>query len=376
MIAAGHVFDESATWTQRATLTPLCTGSAVQRCAAQLFALAPAARAVLKPLALPITSCPRLAGAHVLAAPVLRHALQRRPVDVVHAWGVSAAAAAHHASAGRWPIAVTLLDAGLSAADRKLLRTLLTGTTRLAIACGSGTVLRRLVESGIPAERCVIIRPPVDLGVLNAARRSDRRQALGLGPDVDVCLLAGPWDAGHDHFAGLLAGALRHTAGARTAVVLAGAGRELDALPRFTAGLSDPRVCVRAPAAWRMEQVIAACDTLLLPARHDLDPTLLAWAMGAGLSIVAAAFPSVAELITHSVNGYLYKPGPPRTQGVALAHRLADRPDRRRLADSARSQAYEVFSVRRYVDQTLQLYDNLRAGRPAANEITDTARTA
>jgi hypothetical protein len=44
-----------------------------------------------------------------------------------------------------------------------------------------------------------------------------------------------------------------------------------------------------------------------------------------------------------------------------------------KVRETARAQAFEVFSVRRYADQCARLYDNLLAGRAVSDGIADAA---
>ena len=53
--------------------------------------------------------------------------------------------------------------------------------------------------------------------------------------------------------------------------------------------------------------------------------------------------------------------------------RLHDRVDFAKLKETARGQAYEVFSLRRFVEQTGRLYENAMSGAAADAEITDPA---
>jgi len=48
---------------------------------------------------------------------------------------------------------------------------------------------------------------------------------------------------------------------------------------------------------------------------------------------------------------------------VVVAALLDDRDTLKKMAHTAHGQAFEVFSVRRYVDQHTRLYDNLLANR-------------
>ena len=52
------------------------------------------------------------------------------------------------------------------------------------------------------------------------------------------------------------------------------------------------------------------------------------------------------------------------------------RPEGARRTETARGQAYEVFSVRAAIDHTERVYANVLAGKPAAEGVADTAVVA
>ena len=77
-------------------------------------------------------------------------------------------------------------------------------------------------------------------------------------------------------------------------------------------------------------------------------------------------------MIAHRHNGLLVKPEALRPTALRLAA-LFDHDNLTGLADTARAQAYEVFGLRRCIDQHAALYENLLAGRTPGAGIDDSA---
>src|SRR5207302_5683116 len=105
---------------------------------------------------------------------------------------------------------------------------------------------------------------------------------------------------------------------------------------------------IEPPAEWGWPELVSAADVMVEAADEICATEPLAWAMAAGLPIVGKAIRSVAELIAHSHNGLLSKTGEPAGLASVLLDIFDDPTRRRTLTDTARGQAYEVFSMREY----------------------------
>jgi glycosyltransferase involved in cell wall biosynthesis len=95
--------------------------------------------------------------------------------------------------------------------------------------------------------------------------------------------------------------------------------------------------------------------------------------MAAGTAVVGTAVHSIAELVAHKVNGLLFKQVPGRSMSAAILARLQDRASQEKAKEVARGQAYEAFGLRRYIEQTTRLYENVLSGSPPREGITDSA---
>src|SRR5262249_14084454 len=108
--------------------------------------------------------------------------------------------------------------------------------------------------------------------------------------------------------------------------------------------------------------LLGAMDVFVLPSLWEGLPLSLVLAMGAGLPVVTTPVGGVPEVVTHEANGLLVPPGDAAALGAALARVFADRPLRERLSREAPA-VRALFGVDRYVDQIVNLYDQLMEPR-------------
>ena len=373
MTTVCHVFDESTRWEQRVGVSTLMEGGASPDQRPYLFAVDPTARRVLSLLDAEVKLCPRRLGLDALAAPRLGRALHAVNAELLHAWGPHAAAAARTATAGGVPLVVSLSNPALSPSELKLLRTV-AQMHRCAFACGSELVRRRLIENGVPPARCVALRPAVDFALINTVRQGTLRTELGLLPEEQAILVPAPISRPHAHLEAYWAVMLRGELTSNIHLIIPPGSRMQARIARLAAGQRRPESLIVAPADVPFEELIAAADVLLLPVTEDVDPTAIAWALAAGVTVVGAAVPALTELITHKVNGYLYNPRNQAGAALTIARLLDERPDEARCREVGRGQAYEAFGLRRYLEQTHQLYQNVTAGAAADHQITDSGK--
>jgi hypothetical protein len=122
------------------------------------------------------------------------------------------------------------------------------------------------------------------------------------------------------------------------------------------------------------EDLCVAADALVLADVGDCSATAVAWAMAAGTPIIAPATYATTELLAHTLNAMLYKPGLTwRRTAVDICRLMLRLDETGKRTEVARGQAYEVFSLQRMVQQMRQVYVNLQAGSPPSREIRDPA---
>ena len=315
----------------------------------------------------------------VLASPAVARFLAAARVDIVCAWGISAALAAWmalRALSGRRPaLVLELFDPALGMADRKLLR-VASGIGGLSIVCGSQIVRRRLIEAGVGPEFCAVIRPGVDFATINTIRRGSLRASLGIAPTETAVLLPEPVRRDEGTFSGFWAAVLLHELGEGFRIIVPGRSREVDRIRRLAAALpAAPRLLTPGPDV-PFEHLVAIADVLLVSDRNEVPTTAIAWAMASGAAVIAAAGYSITELVAHKVNGLLFSPRAARSMIPRIVKLLRDRESQVRLKEAARGQAYEVFSTRRYVDQHISVFQNVLRGTAPGRGITDSAAVA
>ncbi|GEM_PF-1155010 len=384
MPAIVHVFDDSGGWEQRVAASQLLDRLPSDRFPQSLAAIHPIPDTLRRGLDRPIVLCAARIGLTFTAAPALRTFQEKRHAEVIHAWGVRAAIAA--VAAGAKLLVVELFDPGEAVRGVKQLRTL-ARARNFAVVCSCEIVRRRLIEGGLPPDATVVIRPGVDLGRINAARRGGLRESLGLRPDQHVVLSNAPLHRDGGQFDTASALTLLSHFQTNLALILpsefcergANAGRdqrEKDRIIRFVRSMPQRPALVTPPDTVPYEELVAASDTLVAAPRGDAPTTAIAWAMGAKTAVLGSAVHCVAELIANKVNGRLFKQTPGKSMATTIARLLRDRSSYNALTEAAHGQAYEIFSVRRYVDQHVRLYENLRNGVTPAEGIVDSSRVA
>lgn len=264
---------------------------------------------------------------HALAAlPALRRALRRDGgVDAVHAWSLSACAAAG-VLVPRLPRTLTLTQ-GMTergwATLRRLVAMRRTRPERVEVLSEARRV--EASEAGIPGDLLHVVPPDVDASLLRMADRAACRAAWGADDDTHVIALLGdpppaPDALRADLGLGLVYETVGHALGRRPRVLMIKhplAYRRLPAqqmMDNYGVGeilAQDARVA----APWL---VLPGCDTALFVG-DSAGGLGLRWAMAAGVRIVAERGPTVEEWLGDAEDSaLLYDRGQPKR----LAHRL------------------------------------------------------
>ncbi|MDO8629027.1 MAG: glycosyltransferase family 4 protein [Phycisphaerales bacterium] len=366
-----HLFDAATGWEQRVAVSQLLDRLPRDHFTQMIAAVDPAAVPPLRSLATPLRVFPRFARLNALVAPLFARFVETNRCDVIHAWGPDAAAVA--AMASRRPLVVELFDPALASRSVKLLRTL-ARPKEFGIICSCELVRRRMIEGGVPSGSCVTVRPGIDFAFVNRLRRGPLRERLGISPDDFAILLPDPVTRNAGHFEAFAAGALMNHLAGNVKFIVPGRSPEQQRIARFAAvAPSRPRIITPGEAA-PFEQLIPTADALVVPSDADVSTTAIAWAMASRVAVIAAAGYAVAELIANKVNGLLFK----RTQGksstAALVKLLEDRTAQAKVKEAAHGQAYEVFSLRRCIEQHTRVYKNVISGAAPGEGITDSAQ--
>jgi glycosyltransferase involved in cell wall biosynthesis len=86
--------------------------------------------------------------------------------------------------------------------------------------------------------------------------------------------------------------------------------------------------------------------------------------MAAALPIIATVTPTVAELLEDRHTALMTQPAIPRLLAQRI-HQMREDPQAQwKLADMARIEAYEYFSLTRFIEQSRTLYQQVSTGAP------------
>ncbi len=310
-------------------------------------------------------------------APRVRGTLRRRHIHLVHAWGPLATAIAHLAVDDS-PFIATVTSPPVR---RSWSRWWWFGSGSAeplasAIVCPSQTYLRRAIEAGMPADRCGVIQPAVDFAAINEARRSSRREMLGLAASGPVLLTAPPPSRAGGHYHAVWAAAILQHVWPDTRIVVPGVSAEARRLRRFVASFGQPALLVATGNRFPFERLLAIADVMVVAAHEDVPAEPIAWAMAAGTPIVATAVPAVTEYLADHRNALLCRPGKATVLAARIRALLRDPALSRRLADTGRGDAFGAFGAERLIRQYRALYANVMARRTPFADIGDPAVVA
>lgn len=304
-------------------------------------------------------------------APRLAEIARGHHAGLIHAWGLEAAATSAARLPGL-PLVFSVLNPDAASDMARGLRSL---PKAACVAAGSQTIRSLLVRGGLAPDRAVVLRGGVDFAAISQARTGLARGSNSAA-NRPVILLHGPASRSGGQFFGLWACAILAQVHRNLRVILPYDSAETRRLIRFVEQIGMAAMLVRPSASATWEQLLSDADLFLAPAAGEICTEPIALAMAAGVPVVATAVRSVAELIADRHNGLLCKPSEPRLLAGRILTAWEDAGLRRKITDTARGQAFEVFSPRMMSDHYAGLYENLVAGRPAAEGIRDTAMVA
>lgn len=303
-----------------------------------------------------------------LLNPGLVRQLDRFSARVIHVWNTDELALPAIAECA--PCLLTLLSPADDVIARRLRATM---RRNVFVQTGTQSARRALAERGVDPRRVAVVRGPIDFRAINEARSAGMRDRLIAREDGPVILTSGPATRDGGQLNAAWAVAMLRQIHDRIRLIVPFGGPERERIRRFLMAQGLGSVLLSPPTDWSWPQLVATADVMVEPAERACASEPLAWAMAGGVPIVGTAIRSVAELIASGHNGLLCRDARPRAIASAI-QRLLDDPDlRRNVADTARGQAYEVFSVRTFGDNMRRVYENLVAGRTIDDGVRDAA---
>lgn len=100
-----------------------------------------------------------------------------------------------------------------------------------------------------------------------------------------------------------------------------------------------------------VEEILPEFDILVLPSHTEGFGTVLIEAMAAGVPVVATAVGGIPEVVTNDLTGLLVRPGSPEALSGAILHLLREPREARRLAENARRDVAERFTLESVVSR-------------------------
>jgi glycosyltransferase involved in cell wall biosynthesis len=289
------------------------------------------------------------------AAAMLRRA--REQFDVVHAWGGRALTVAALGGTAKSPVV-------FSPASATPLRTVqwlraVMSYRRVEVVCPTSTMHRKLVERGVPLERCHLVRPGVEFNRIKRRRDPALRERLGLNDDDHVLLATGESTHAAAHRDAAWATTILHVADPKYKLLAWGRGTSVASVEHFGRNVMPDALRVAEQRLGRrveFEELLPASDTIVVTARAPVTTLPIAIAMAAALPIVATVTPTVAELLEDRHTALMTAPGKPRLFARRVLDLIEDSSAQWTLSDMARTEAYEYFAFTRFVNQVRSVY--------------------
>ncbi len=242
---------------------------------------------------------------------------------------------------------------------------------RTALLPISATIHRALLGGGVSESAAHVLRPGIDLSLVAHSARAALRQGWGVESDRVrvVAVLRDPPQAGDAIEAAIAVGladevyaAHGDDAKARLRLLMHPDQQHRRRAEQLMRHIGRHERIIREPRLDRPWEVLSGCDMAIAQGEHAGGLSLL-WAMAANVPIVGEATYAISEIVEDRHSALLAKPGQPK----ALSHRLcqltAEPPLAWKLHDTARHEAYSLFSPQRYRTSLQTVYDQMVAGQ-------------
>ena len=220
-----------------------------------------------------------------------------------------------------------------------------------------------LAHNRIAAHKVHVVLNAVDTTVYRERRGGVlRRIELGLPEGVPIVGTVGRLSPEKDHATLLEAVKMMRDAGSTAHLAIVGGGPLEAALTTQVEALGLQESVHMLGFRTDVPAVLSLLDVYVLPSRMEGVSLTLLEAMSAGLPVVATRVGGNPEVVVEGATGLLVEPGEPRQLAAALQSLLGDEARRLTLGADGRRRVDETFSMERFVDAHVQLYERLRAG--------------
>lgn len=147
--------------------------------------------------------------------------------------------------------------------------------------------------------------------------------------------------------------------GCRFKLLVVGHGREKERLERKIANLGLENEVVLMGKRDDIQEILVASDAFVLPSIWEGLPNALLEAMAAGLPVIATRVGGIPEVITDSETGLLVETKDSNALAKAIERIAKEDGFSRRLAQNARDCVRRNFDIKKTVEQTEELYEEL-----------------
>jgi glycosyltransferase involved in cell wall biosynthesis len=228
------------------------------------------------------------------------------------------------------------------------------------VICVSSDLHEAAIESGVPADRCVLIENAIDTD--DFCRRtsvSQAKQNLGLSPDRIAVGAVGRLSAEKGFGLLIQAAAQLFAKGFDFDLLIAGEG---DAEPQLRALIERLKVGDRVRLIGYRDDLrpfYEALDLFVLSSLREGLPNVLLEAMAMEVPVLSTRIAGVPRLIQDGENGVLVEPNSVEELVNGIERLLGDPAARRRVAANGRRTVEEKFSFASRMQKIKTIYDRL-----------------
>ena len=295
--------------------------------------------------------------------------------DLVHAWDEQSLAAAVFAGARR-----IVFTAPPVLRRRTLDRLRFVMRFRdVRIACSTPTQHRAYVETGIPDDRCVLIRPAVASPPTRpTTERAEIRRRLGLRDDDFVLIAPGESTRAAAHERAVWTGSILHVTDERYRALLWGHGSHVDAAAGLGRKLRQPGLVVVAERVLgrpvEFDELLPAADAMLVSPRGPVPTLPVAMAMTAGVPVVAVERPEFAELLVDGVTAFSVPTFSPRLLAQRVLDMRGDVHATQSVTETARERARRLMPSEPFILSYRTLYAMAGSAPAPSGSLSTCAR--
>jgi glycosyltransferase involved in cell wall biosynthesis len=290
--------------------------------------------------------------------------------DIVHAWGESALGLAAIGCGKK------IIYSPTNFPNRRSIRWLraVMSAREVQVICPTDTMRKEMVERGVAIQRCHLIRPGVDFAKVNRRRNDELRAKLGFNSQDVVLLAPGESLREANHRAAILAASVLHLVDPKYKLLIWGKGEMTDAERRHARKMLSRdwiSFATEKIGDVEFEQLLPATDAVLVTAENPVAALPIAVCMAAALPIVAVVSSTIAEMLEDRHSALFVT----RNTTRLIARRVLDLAEDSQLAwkiaDAAKTEAFEFFSMTRFVSQIRAVHEHF-----AKDEIIEVPQQA